>query len=293
MNIGVRESRIRGTKSYPLQIVSIDAVEPAIDTFYHWHSEFEIIYVEKGGFTVTVEGEDYEAGDGDLFFISPDSPHSLSGGAGKRKLYHAIVFFPSLFSFFNQNDIQEKIIDPLVAHKIKFPPHLKKDSPCWEEVYSAMGEIVRLNLNPPHRGERMKTTLLFLEVLLKLWEGELYNVSESENFETERIRKAVSFIEKNFKGEIKLQELAHICGLSPKYFCSFFKLHTEKTPVEYINCVRINHAATKLKNTDESITEIAFDSGFENVGYFIRRFKAQTGMTPKEWRKLKVENGKL
>ncbi|MBQ7898018.1 MAG: AraC family transcriptional regulator [Clostridia bacterium] len=289
MNIGVRESCIRGTKSYPVQIVSIDATEPEIDTFYHWHPEFEIIYVEKGGFTVNVEGEEYNAEDGDLFFISPDSPHSLSGGAGKRKLYHAIVFFPSLFSFFNQNDIQDKIIDPLVNHKIKFPPRIKKESPLWEEVYTAIGEIVSLNKNPPHRTDRMKTTLLFLEVLLMLWEGDLYSVSESENFETERIRKVVSFIEKNFRGEIKLRELAEITGLSEKYFCSFFKLHTEKTPVEYINCVRINSAASKLKNTDDSITEIAFESGFENVGYFIRRFKAQTGMTPGEWRKMKGE----
>ena len=67
----------------------------------------------------------------------------------------------------------------------------------------------------------------------------------------------------------------------------------EDLPPEDTWRVRKEESLEKLKNTDESITEIAFDSGFENVGYFIRRFKAQTGMTPKEWRKLKVENGKL
>lgn len=285
MSQGVRESLVRGTKSYPLQTVFVDATEPKIDTYYHWHSEIEMIYVEKGGFTVNIDGEDYKAEDGDLFFISPDAPHSLSGGAGKRKIYYAIVFFPSLISFSNQNDIEEKIIDPLICHKIKFPPCIKKGTAFHEELCNNLSKIAGLNVDTPHRRERMKTTLLLLDVLLKLWENDLYLVSESENFETEKIRRAVSFIENNFTREIKLHELAGVLGLSEKYFCSFFKLHTEKTPVEYINCVRVNYAATKLKNTDTSVTEIAFESGFENVGYFIRRFKAQTGMTPGQWRK--------
>lgn len=285
MQIGVRENIVRGTKSYPLQIFTVDAVEVPINTFYHWHDELEIIYVEKGGFCVNIDGKEYETVDGDIYFVSPDSFHSLSGGEGTHKRYYAIIFSPLLISFDNDNDIQKRIVEPLINHKIVFQPHIKKGSPAWESLYRVIGEIVKLNINEVHRLERMKTTLIFLEVFLTLWENNLYILPESENYESARIRQVISYIENNYSKDIKLKDLASISNLSERYFCSFFKLHTEMTPFEYINRVRINAAEIMLKESEESITEIALDCGFENVGYFIRRFKEKNGVTPREWRK--------
>ena len=71
-----------------------------------------------------------------------------------------------------------------------------------------------------------------------------------------------------------------------EYFCRLFKQYTGKTPIEYLNNYRIEQAAKLLIETNDSITDIAFDCGFENTSYFIRKFKAQKSATPKQYRTL-------
>ena len=73
--------------------------------------------------------------------------------------------------------------------------------------------------------------------------------------------------------------------MNSQYFCRYFKENLGKTATEYINEVRVEKAAEALIETDEKIINIAQNSGFENMGYFIRRFKKEKGVTPSEYRK--------
>ena len=69
--------------------------------------------------------------------------------------------------------------------------------------------------------------------------------------------------------------------MNEQYFCRYFKKNIGKTITEYINVIRVEKAATALAETEDKIIDIAFD----NIGYFIRRFKKEKGMTPSEYRK--------
>ena len=284
MNNGIRENVIRGTQSYPLESLLFDLTEE-LSIIYHWHPEFEILFVRNGGFTVNIEGTEIEACDGDIFFISPDKLHSIYGKSNIQKTYNAFVFSPSLLSFSDKNDIQSKIIEPLINHKIQFANRINKNDPHWQEFSSLIDKFSNLNSDQPHKIERMTSTILLLELFVKMYQLDMFTVSTSENYESDRIRSVTSYIEKNFTRQISLKELASVCHLSEKYFCSFFKQHTAKTPIEYINCLRINAACTKLSETKESVTSIALECGFDNIGYFIRQFTRQTGMSPTKWRK--------
>jgi len=90
-----------------------------------------------------------------------------------------------------------------------------------------------------------------------------------------------------------LDELAELINLNPQYFCRYFKRNIGKTITEYINEIRIEKAAQELLETDDKIITIAQNAGFDNTGYFIRRFKEEKGMTPSEYRKSQnsVTNG--
>ena len=68
--------------------------------------------------------------------------------------------------------------------------------------------------------------------------------------------------------------------MTPKYFCRFFLEMTHRTPIDYLNYQRIEHACYQLVTTDASITDIAYSCGFNDLSYFIKTFKKYKGITP-------------
>ena len=87
-------------------------------------------------------------------------------------------------------------------------------------------------------------------------------------------------------GKITLDDMAAEASMSTKYFCSFFKKMTHKSPVEYLITYRIERACRKLIGTDKSVTDIAYECGFNDLSYFIKTFKEQKGVTPGAFRNM-------
>lgn len=86
---------------------------------------------------------------------------------------------------------------------------------------------------------------------------------------------------------ISLEDMAKTIRMNEKYFCKFFKDITKKTPMEYLNHYRIECACEKIKFFDSSITDVAYDCGFNDTSYFTKVFKKyNSGMTPREYSKL-------
>ena len=73
--------------------------------------------------------------------------------------------------------------------------------------------------------------------------------------------------------------------MNTQYFCRYFKKLVGKTPTEYINDVRIEKAKELLAESDDKIIDIAIACGYDNIGYFIKRFKEQKHMSPSQYRK--------
>ena len=92
------------------------------------------------------------------------------------------------------------------------------------------------------------------------------------------------FINDNYRDEIRLSVLANMAGLSPSAFSRFFKLHTGKKLSDYIIDIRLGYASRMLVDTSDSISEISFNCGFNNLSNFNRIFKRKKGCTPKEFR---------
>ena len=81
-----------------------------------------------------------------------------------------------------------------------------------------------------------------------------------------------------------MKDLADLVGMSPVALSRFFKLRSGKTVSEYIIEIRLGHAARLLVDTTNSIAEICYDCGFNNLSNFNRIFKKKKGCTPKEFR---------
>jgi AraC-like DNA-binding protein/quercetin dioxygenase-like cupin family protein len=105
-----------------------------------------------------------------------------------------------------------------------------------------------------------------------------------DEFASERINRAYQFIFENFAAPIQHGQIARGSGMSLSAFGHYFKRATGRTLTDFINEVRVGHASRLLIETDQSVSEIAYASGFESLSHFNRRFRKLNGLNPKEYR---------
>ena len=98
-----------------------------------------------------------------------------------------------------------------------------------------------------------------------------------------RLERVFSYILENYHTEISLDDIANVANLTPGAFCRFFRQHTRKTFSNLLNEVRIEHACRHLRESNQTISQIAFNCGYSNLSNFNRQFKAIIGITPGEY----------
>jgi AraC-like DNA-binding protein len=102
--------------------------------------------------------------------------------------------------------------------------------------------------------------------------------------DSRRVLKVKNYISKNYTEEIRLNTLADIAGMSPSAFSRFFKLHTGRNLSEYIIEQRLGYASRMLVDTSNSVAEICYACGFNNLSNFNRIFKKKKNCSPTEFR---------
>lgn len=104
------------------------------------------------------------------------------------------------------------------------------------------------------------------------------------SYNSRRIEAVFEFMRSNFHKEVTLTEVAKIAGMTDVSFSRFIKKRTGKTFIDSLNEIRLGHAARRLIDTTETISEIAYKCGFNNLSYFNRLFKSKKNCTPKQFR---------
>ncbi|MBE9462491.1 AraC family transcriptional regulator [Dyadobacter subterraneus] len=107
---------------------------------------------------------------------------------------------------------------------------------------------------------------------------------ENINFNSRRIEKVFAYMRDNYDKEITLEGVAKLAGMTEVSFSRFIKKRTGKTFIESLNEIRLGHTSRSLIDTTNTISEIAYKCGFNNLSYFNRIFKNKNGCTPKEFR---------
>ena len=104
-----------------------------------------------------------------------------------------------------------------------------------------------------------------------------------------RLNQALNHIFEHYRSSISLEDVAAHVNMSPTYFSKFFKKATGHRFIEFVNTLRVNKACERLAHTDDPITEICFQVGFNNIANFNRRFSDVKGMTPSEYRRTSMD----
>jgi len=131
----LREKVVRGTPDFPLKLYNFKTAK--VDTAYHWHPEIEIVYVEKGKFTVVINNERFIALPETIFIVNTGELHSMNENRGEV-LFHSVVFYPQLLDFDNKNPFQRSFLDPLKSGKLCLSHQIKKGDKCFEKIRSSL-----------------------------------------------------------------------------------------------------------------------------------------------------------
>jgi hypothetical protein len=246
---------------------------------WHYHPEFELTYIVKGnGYRIV--GNSYEPfADGDLVLLGSNLPHTWSGKANGDSDSDAIVIqfsseFISPFLELSESQLIKKMLENS-SRGIRF-----------DQDEKLISKIV--DLTESQGIDRIINLISILDQLSKkqnrlIAPNTFHNVVSKKS--EVRINKVCLFIQNNFQNKIYLKEIADLIYLTESNFCKFFKRATGKTYSDYLNEIRINEASRLLIQTDKTVSQIAFNCGFETLSYFNRVFLNKKGMTPSIYRK--------
>lgn len=280
----LREKTVHGTNAYPYATYEWNK-EGYYAVPLHWHGESEIIFLEEGTFKLNLNMKEYILKAPALVFVEAEAIHSIILEKGKKE--SAIVFDLRMLGFEMVDSIQYKLIYPLLNHTMHFPQILTPKDEVWEQVIGVYQEMF-LECKEKELGAYLKIKANFYRFLACLYEsGYFENSEEISSHDLERIdtmKRILRYIQKNYEKKITVSEVASVAGMNEQYFCRYFKKNTGKTLTEYLNDIRIERACHELLETQDKIIEIAGRCGYDNIGYFIKRFQKCKGVTPTKYR---------
>lgn len=255
----------------------------------HCHAEYELIYIlsGKGQAFIGDSVKYYDAGD--LILIGNNTPHlhlcdSIIDKSIKQKSICDILHFPNTIFPINLSEIQEYSFVNLVLgqslHGVKFNS---------QETISLVLKIMK-TINKKQGIDRIIALFKILDLLGKSNDITLIsptphysNITNQKN--NEPINKVFTYLTTNFKEEITLNAVADYVKLNPASLCRYFKQITGKTLFEYLNSIRIEHACRLMSHSNLTISQIAYEVGFNNLSHFNKRFKLVTNQTPTEYKR--------
>lgn len=272
------EIKQRGTYELPMELYEIDVNHPKYEMAYHWHSEFEIIKIISGNLKIRLNRREFIAKKGDVVFVNSETVH---GAEPDNCVYECIVLAHELL--IAEDKVCGNFITALLDHVIAVNDHFKEGDGEIINAINALFDVMKKG------GCYFESIGALYTVFGTIIQNKLYKsaagLNDGNTLRNAKFKKVLSYMRKNYSNQLTLEQIADVAGMSPKYFCYFFKEMTQKTPVSYLNTYRIEQAARKLLTTDMSVTDIAYVCGFNDLSYFIKTFKSTKGITPNAFRK--------
>lgn len=267
--------------------------------------DYELMFVMDGEVDICYNGIFYHLNKSDMFYFRPFEKNFMIVDCNHNFRTHCIHFdwqhLDKKYDFTAEEFYMHSVLSS--NHKEKLD--ILKTRPCPEpadfciptlikglsyEKYSVLFSKCYFQFINPSAYSRLKLNALFMEIIAEIYADTL--VGHDNNFMHPKIRYAIQYIKNNFSHNLTTPELAHMYGLSPKYFGSLFKKSTGKSVSDFILELRIYAAKEMLRGTNMTVGEISGQIGFENSFYFSRCFKSKEHLSPMQYRNIitKSEN---
>ena len=265
---------IRYSENLPARI---ELKQGKIDTPYHWHKEFELIYVMDGEVAVKVNTNDRVLHTDEFLLLNSAENHSLSSENAKCLILDISYEFA------------EKFDSSLYSSAFR----IVGGSGAEEEIHNLLWQLSRTLNEPELPGLRQYSIITdILHVLFVQCKHENTNaVSDEEQARSRHVKLVKEYLQQHFREEITEMEVAKMLGLSPIYLSTLFSKTVGMQFREYLLKIRLEHAMDALLNKHMSIEDAAKAGGFPSKRTFIAKCKRAYNITPFQLMKQKGEWG--
>lgn len=235
--------------------------------FYHFHKNYELVYVLKGEVELTLNGSKILLKEEDFALVLPNEFHS----------YHSPDNSYVWIGVFSADFVGEfaKLMD---TKRTKTPVFV-----CEPQIREFLINYLITDKTPDIFILKSALYAVCREFLQKV---SPYDAQKEKSF----IYDVISYMEHNFQKEISLMTIAEALGYEYHYLSRQFHHHFHMNFKQFLNIYRTDYAMDQLLHTDISITDIAHASGFQTVRTFNRVFVEHTGVTPSEFRTEQIKH---
>ena len=263
-----------GIDIYASSMILYDSFPP------HWHDHYEFEYCIKGTGCQVINGTSFPIGAGTLCVFSPTDFHEIIVEEPMEMLKIAY---------------QESDIDPFISSLfVGFPtgsPILldEKNNTLFVQLFNSIIQTMEMYNDSPY-GKATAQKLVESVILNTInWFGKNNTENESSSqMHSSDIHGILVFIHKNFNKQITLKKVAENSHFSPHYLSKLFHQKMGIPFKEYVTNLQMNYASKLMLNTDKSITDICYESGFGSLSNFTREFKKFYTLSPSEYKRKNI-----
>ena len=228
----------------------------------HMHRCFELILVQEGSMTVTVEKRDYVLVAGDMILVKPNLVHALRTEDTSRHVL--CIFAPELIA---------AISDELIRYRLSSP------------VIRGLSDWHRCLFENASEGMNVGGVKGVLYSICDLFYSQLDVTKEDTAAGISRLlQKILLYVDEHMGQPCQIRDLGAFLDYSPAYLSRFFYTNVGISYSDYVRNIKISHACYLLRNTHESVIDIAEQCGYASVSSFNRNFKQLTDMSPTQYR---------
>ncbi len=250
--------------------------------FWHYHPEIELIFVYKGSGKRQIGSNISYFTDGDLILIGSNLPHCGMTNENTKNEYEVVIQFSKEF-------VGQDFWKAVEMTRISALLEKAKSGIVFGEDFK---KAVKPKIDSLTESHSLNKLLLLIEILNQMSLTQDYKILNASKYylqtqkeDNDRINVIFNYVKDHFKEQITLETVAELANMTVPSFCRYFKKITNKTFTQFVNEYRITHAMKLLAEQPMSITEVCFDSGFNNFSYFNKTFKEHTQKSPSQYRK--------
>ncbi|MEK6795499.1 MAG: AraC family transcriptional regulator [Spirochaetota bacterium] len=255
----------------------------------HRHEFLEFFYVNAGSAVHRLDDNSYALTPGDMVILSPEHEHSFSVVEGEHFDITVCVFTPAFLSDADAS-LDSVIADIFLRPFSSFGFEKMRFSGTAEvKVRSLLAEMIDEYEKRPN-GFRVALRAKLTDLLVTIVRAYDADVTvRSRNADTRKshaIVDVISFVTGNFRQHLTLESIvSEHTDMTKEYFCVLFKRATGKTFVQHLTDLRLEHAKKLLTSASLSVTEVCFDSGFNDLSHFERIFRRNVGVSPRQFQR--------